>query len=74
MSPVRHRPRTLRRTRFILVLLTLLLAAAFTTGVIAAHLRLAWLDLLFLLLSVVLALAALGLRCGLDSQVPRLPP
>ena len=56
------------------MLLTLLLAAAFTTGIIAAHLRLAWLDLLFLLLSVLLALAALGLRCGLDSQVPRLPP
>jgi hypothetical protein len=49
--------------------LGLLLAAAFTTGLLAAHLRLAWLDLAFLILSLLLAVAALGLRCFLDSQV-----
>ena len=50
-------------------MLGLLLAAAFTTGLLAAHLRLAWLDLAFLILSLLLAVAALGLRCFLDSQV-----
>ena len=68
-AEVYTRAKTLRRTRYILVLLILLLAATFTTGVLAAHLALAWLDLAFLICSFLLAAAALGLRCGLDSQV-----
>ena len=62
-------PRTLRKTRYILVVLVFLLAAVFTCGVLAAHLQLSWLALLFLILSVLLAAAALGLRSCLDSQV-----
>ena len=61
--------RTLRKTRYILVVLVFLLAAVFTCGVLAAHLQLSWLALLFLILSVLLAAAALGLRSCLDSQV-----
>ena len=68
-AEVYTRAKTLRRTRYILVLLCLLLASTFTTGVIAAHLALPWLDLAFLICSFLLAALALGLRCGLDSQV-----
>ena len=51
------------------MVLVFLLAAVFTCGVLAAHLQLSWLALLFLILSVLLAAAALGLRSCLDSQV-----
>ena len=68
-AEVYTRAKTLRRTRYILVLLCLLLAATFTTGVIAAHLALPWLDLAFLICSFFLAAVTLCLRCGLDSQV-----
>ena len=61
--------RTLRRTRFLIFLLCLLLAATFTCGILAAHFMVSWLDIAFLVLSVVLAVASLVLRCFLDSQV-----
>jgi len=68
-ASVFSRAKTLRRTRFILLLILILLIMVWTSGVVSSHFRLGWLAAAFILLSLVLALVILSLRCLLDTQV-----
>ena len=64
-----HNFRTLRKTRYILLLLLMLLVCVWVFGVLSAHFQKTALSLIFMLFSLMLSLAVMGLRCFFDHQV-----
>ena len=64
----RNLSRTLRRTRYLLLLLVIFLSLSWLTGLLSAHYQHQVLAISFLLLRVLLTASVL-LRCCLDSQV-----
>jgi len=67
-ASVYSRAKTLRRTRYLLFIILILLSLSWGVGVVSAHYQHSTLALIFLVLRAFLAMAIL-LRCFLDSQV-----